>query len=326
MNLAIAGAGAWGTALGLVLHQNRHHITLWDADGPHLDRLRSTRRNERYLPGVELPADWTIEPDWGRAVPGQEAIVFALPSVAFRQVAARLDNPPALLVSVTKGIEHDSGATMCRILREYAPRGRIAALSGPSFAFEVARGMPTAIVAASTDAAVAHAVQELFHRPTFRVYTSPDPTGVELGGALKNIMAIAAGISDGLGFGDNSKAALVTRAIAEMRRLGVACGAQPETFSGLSGLGDLALTCFSRLSRNRELGERLGRGENLAAIMAAGHKLAEGHPTTRSAFRLARTRSVATPIIDEVYATLYEGKEVRQSLTDLLARESKAED
>jgi glycerol-3-phosphate dehydrogenase (NAD(P)+) len=326
LNLTVAGAGAWGTALALILHQNRHRVTLWDGDGAQLERLRTSRRNERYLPGVELPSEWLIESDWTRATTGREGIVFALPSVAFREVAARLGNSPALLVSVTKGIEYDTGETMCRILRDCAPASRIAALSGPSFALEVARNIPTAIVAASAETGVAHTVQELFHRPTFRVYTSTDLVGVELGGAIKNIMAIAAGISDGLGFGDNSKAALVTRAIAEMRRLGIACGAHPETFSGLSGLGDLTLTCFSRLSRNRELGERLGRGEKLAAIMAAEHKLAEGYPTARAAYRLARKQSVSTPIIDEVYAMLYEGKEVRRSLTDLLSRESKAED
>ncbi len=322
----MAGAGAWGTALALVLHHNRHRLTLWDGDGAHLDRLRQTRRNQRYLPGLDLPADWTIESDWSQAVQGRDCVVFAIPSVAFREVAGRLENKTALLVSVTKGIEYDTGKTMCRILREHAPDNPIAALSGPSFAFEVAQDIPTAIVAASDDAATAQRAQVLFHRATFRVYTSTDVVGVELGGAIKNIMAIGAGVCDGLGFGDNSKAALVTRAIAEMRRLGTACGAQPETFSGLSGLGDLTLTCFSRLSRNRELGERLGRGEQIEAIMAAEHKLAEGYPTARSAYRLARKLDISTPIIDEVYAMLYESKNVRQAVMDLLARESKAED
>lgn len=326
MNVTMAGAGAWGTALALVLHHNKHCLTLWDGDRAHLERLRQTRRNAHYLPDVALPEAWAMEADWDRAVAACECIVFAVPSVAFRQVAGRLDHPRALLVSVTKGIEYDTGITMCRILRECAPANRIAALSGPSFALEVARGIPTAIVAAGDDAATAQAVQELFHRPAFRVYTSTDVLGVELGGAVKNIMAIAAGVSDGLGFGDNSKAALVTRAIAEMRRLGTACGAQPETFAGLSGLGDLTLTCFSRQSRNRDLGERLGRGEKIEAIMAADHKLAEGHPTARSAYRLARKLKVSTPIIDEVHAMLYDGKNVRQAVMDLLARESKAED
>jgi glycerol-3-phosphate dehydrogenase (NAD(P)+) len=199
-------------------------------------------------------------------------------------------------------------------------------LSGPSLALEVARKIPTAIVAASADAVVAQTVQTLFHSPAFRVYTSGDLAGVELGGALKNVAAIGAGVGDGLGFGDNSKAALITRAIVEIRRLGVKCGAQPDTFAGLSGLGDLTVTCFSKLSRNRTLGERLGRGEKLADILASSVTVAEGYPTARSAWQLARKHNVSTPIIDEVYRLLYEGKNVAQALMDLTGRESKAED
>jgi len=190
----------------------------------------------------------------------------------------------------------------------------------------VARGIPTAIVAASEDAQTARVVQQLFHRPAFRVYTSNDLLGVELGGALKNVIAIAAGVCDGLGFGDNSKAALITRAIAEIRRLGVACGAQAETFTGLSGLGDLTVTCFSRLSRNRGFGERLGRGEKLADVLAGMVAVAEGHPTARSAYELAQKHNVTTPIIDEVYQMLYEGKDVARGVRDLMSRDSKAED
>ena len=215
---------------------------------------------------------------------------------------------------------------MCGILRQNAPEARVAALSGPTLALEVARGIPTAIVAASTDIQTAPKVQDLFHRPAFRVYTSTDLLGVELGGALKNVIAIAAGVSDGLGFGDNSKAALVTRAIVEIRRLGVACGAEGETFSGLSGLGDLTVTCFSRLSRNRGFGERLGRGEKIADILANMVNVVEGYPTARSAWQLAHKLNVSTPIIDEVYAMLYEGKNVALALRDLTGRESKAED
>jgi glycerol-3-phosphate dehydrogenase (NAD(P)+) len=214
---------------------------------------------------------------------------------------------------------------MSGILRQTAPGARIAALSGPTLALEVARNVPTAAVTASDDLAVAQTVQGLFHRPTFRVYTGTDLLGVELGGALKNVIAIAAGVCDGLGFGDNSKAALITRAIVEIRRLGVACGAQTETFAGLSGLGDLVVTCCSRLSRNRSLGERLGRGERLADILANTVTVAEGYPTARAAWRLSRQHGVSTPIIDEVYAMLYEGKDVRAALRDLTGRESKAE-
>ncbi|HEX5399612.1 MAG TPA: NAD(P)H-dependent glycerol-3-phosphate dehydrogenase, partial [Verrucomicrobiae bacterium] len=213
-----------------------------------------------------------------------------------------------------------------RILREYAPAERVAVLSGPSFAREVALGIPTAVVCASESDATAKSVQGLFHRPEFRIYRSTDVLGVEYGGALKNVIAIGAGVSDGLGYGDNTKAGLVTRALSEMRRLGVACGAHAESFSGLSGLGDLMLTCFSKQSRNRDLGERLGRGETMVAIQASHPKLAEGYPTTRSAHRLAREKEVSTPIIDEVHAMLYEGKEPKQAVRDLISRAFKAED
>ena len=325
MNVTILGAGAWGTALGKILHDGGHAVTLWDIDAPTLEAVRSGR-NERYLPGVDLPRDWQVEADWDRATTGRECLVFAVPSKAFRAVAARLRGAPPILVSVTKGIEYDTGLTMCRVLKEQAPNNGIAALSGPTFAYEVAKGIPTAIVCASENEAVSRQVQQLFHRPAFRVYRSTDLVGVELGGALKNIIAIGAGVCDGLGYGDNSKAALVTRALAEMRRFGVACGAQAETFGGLSGLGDLTLTCFSHLSRNRALGERIGRGETMEAIMASAPKLAEGYPTARSAYRLARQLNVTTPIIDEVHAMLYEGKNVRQAVQDLLNRALKAED
>lgn len=325
MNVTILGAGAWGSVLGKVLHEGGHAVTLWDIDPPTLEAVRAGR-NERYLPGVELPRGWQVESDWNRAIAGRECLVFAVPSKVFRQVAARLQGAPALLVSVTKGIEYDTGLTMCQILKEAAPKNGVAALSGPSFALEVARGIPTAIVCGSDTEAVSRQVQQVFHRPALRVYRSTDVLGVELGGALKNIIAIGAGVCDGLGYGDNSKAALVTRALAEMRRFGVACGAQPETFAGLSGLGDLTVTCFSKLSRNRALGERLGRGETMEAIMASAPKLAEGYPTARSAYRLARKLDVVTPIIDEVHAMLYEGKNVRRAVQDLLNRALKAED
>jgi glycerol-3-phosphate dehydrogenase (NAD(P)+) len=309
-----------------VLSANGHAVTLWARNPGALEEIVCTRRNERSLPGVELPGGWRGEPNLARAVSGQDCVVMAIASQGFREVTAQLRDSESILVSVTKGIEFDSGKTMCGVLRECAPRARVAALSGPTFADEVARGMPTAIVAASTDADVSHAVQKLFHQPRFRVYRTGDVLGVELGGALKNIIAIAAGVCDGLGFGDNSKAALITRGIAEIRRLGVACGAQAETFAGLSGLGDLMVTCFSRLSRNRAFGERVGRGETIDSLIVPGAKLVEGVPTCRSAHRLAHQHDVDTPIIDEVFAMLYEGKDVRAAVTDLLNRDTKAED
>jgi glycerol-3-phosphate dehydrogenase (NAD(P)+) len=273
-----------------------------------------------------LPADWRVEADLAIAVKGAEVIVAAVPSKAFRSVTQKLSDFNGVVVSVTKGIEHESGLTMCGVLSQTMPRARNATLSGPSFALEVARGMPTAIVAASPDAATANIAQQLFHRPAFRVYTSADLTGVELGGALKNVIAIAAGVCDGLGFGDNSKAALITRAMAEVRRLGVACGAQAETFAGLSGLGDLTVTCFSKQSRNRAFGERLGKGEKLVTVLGGMVAVAEGYPTSRSAYQLSRKQRATTPVIDEVYHMLYQGKNVAQGVRDLLMRDTKAED
>lgn len=325
MRVAVLGAGAWGTALALVLHHRLHDLVIWGHDAEHLEDLRREGGNDRYLPGIELPKDWEYQPDMALAINGCDAVVVAIPSKAVRTATLALQSYPGLIISVTKGIEYDTGLTMCGVLEANAPRGRVAALSGPTLALEVARGIPSAIVAASPDPDVARTVQQMFHSPTFRVYTTPDRLGVEFGGALKNVVALAAGVGDGLGFGDNSKAALLTRGIVEIRRLGTACGAAAETFAGLSGLGDLTVTCFSKLSRNRTLGERLGRGERLEEILAKSVTVAEGYPTARSAFRLAREKGVYTPIIDETHAVLYEGKNVARALQDLVSRESKAE-
>src|SRR5881394_179805 len=317
MKVTVLGVGAWGTALGKLLHEGEHNVTLWGHNPHHLDQIRRTGRNEPYLPDTALPRDWRLETDPTKAVHDGECVVVAVPSKAFREVTRWLAKYTGIVVSVTKGIEHGTGLTMCGILRETAPRACLAAMSGPTLALEVARGIPTAIVAASADIQTAPKVQQLFHRPAFRVYTSTDLLGVELGGALKNVIAIAAGVSDGLGFGDNSKAALITRANVEIRRLGEACGAEAGTFSGLSGLGDLTVTCFSRLSRNRGFGERVGRGEKPADIAASTLAVAEGYPTARSAYQLARKHDVTTPVIDEVYAMLYEDKDIAQAVRDL---------
>lgn len=325
MNIGVIGAGAWGAALAKLLHENGNAVTLWDHDAALRDSLRQGR-SERLLPGVELPRDWRVADELDRAAKGRECLVFALPSRAFRDVASRLTGSLAILVSVTKGIECETGKTMTQVLEECLPGNPVAALSGPSFAREVALGIPTSVVCACASDATARTVQGLFHRPEFRTYRTTDVLGVELGGALKNVMAIGAGVGDGLGYGDNSKAAMISRALAEMRRVGAACGAQPETFAGLSGLGDLMLTCFSQQSRNRQLGERLGRGETMEQIMASQPKLAEGYPTARSAHGLARRLNVNTPIMDEVYALLYEGKSPKDTVRDLLQRSLKAED
>jgi glycerol-3-phosphate dehydrogenase (NAD(P)+) len=325
MNVTILGAGAWGTALARLLQQGGHTVTLWGHIAEWLEEIRRTGRNERFLPGITLPAGVGLERDLPRAIARAECIVAAVPSEPFRAVTRGLAGYSDLIVSVTKGIEYETGLTMCGILAENAPRARLAALSGPTFAVEVARDIPTAIVAASGDPATASRVQQLFNRPAFRVYTSADLRGVELGGALKNVIAIAAGVSDGLGFGDNAKAALVTRAMVEISRLGVACGAQAQTFTGLSGLGDLMVTCFSRHSRNRAFGERVGRGEKPPAIAASTLAVAEGFPTARSAYQLARKHAIVTPVMDEVYAMLYAGKDPAHAVRDLMSRDLKAE-
>ena len=326
MKVAVLGAGSWGTALGLVLARNQHAVKLWTHRADQAEELRTRRANDRYLPGISLPKNWEIFTDLDGVVRDVEAVVAAIPSKAFREVMSQLPTLRVPVVSVTKGIEYDTGMTMTQVLKSCAPEAPRAALSGPTFAIEVAKGFPAAIVAASDSAAVAEQVQTLFHRPEFRVYTSTDLAGVELGGALKNVIAIAAGVGDGVGFGDNSKAALVTRALAEMRRLGMVCGAQAETFAGLSGLGDLTATCFSSQSRNRKFGERLGRGEKVEQVVATSTSVAEGYPTARSAYKLAKKMEVDAPIISEVYAFLYEGKNLKDSLRDLTTRSSKAED
>jgi len=325
MKITMLGAGAWGTALAKILQENGNAVTLWDKDGDLLQHVQRGK-NEKYLPGVVLPTDWKTQTDFKTAIGGAECVVLAVPSQAFREVSEKLKGHPGIFVSVTKGIEFETGDTMSRILREQAPADRVVALSGPSFAREVALGIPTTIVCACESDGTAKTVQGLFHRPEFRIYRSTDILGVEYGGALKNVIAIGAGVGDGLGYGDNTKAGLVSRALSEMRRLGVACGAKPETFNGLSGLGDLMLTCFSKQSRNRDLGERLGRGEMMEAIQASHPKLAEGYPTARSAHKLAKDKNVSTPIIDEVHAMLYEGKNPKQAVRDLISRAFKAED
>jgi len=326
MNVTVIGAGAWGTALANLLCQNDHAVTLWGRDAGHLAQLRETRQNPLYLPGIALSPKIRFEERPARAIQDTACVVIAVPSKFFREVTHLFSAFSGLAVSVTKGIEYETGLTMSGLIKTTMPKAAAAALSGPTLALEVACGIPAAIVAAHPQLETARMVQSLFGRPAFRVYTSQDVAGVELGGAIKNVVALAAGIGDGLGFGDNAKAGLITRGLAEMRRLGVARGACAETFSGLSGLGDLAVTCYSRLSRNRAFGERVGRGETVESILADTPSVAEGYPTARAAFQLARKLGIETPIIDEVQAMLYQGKEVRQAVQDLMSREPKPED
>lgn len=325
MKITILGTGAWGVALSLILARNGHEITLWSALKRQLDEIRATGRIESALPGAVIPREFRVEDNLSRAIEGAELILAAVASQYFRATVSQIGDFRGPIISVTKGIEFQSGLTMSGILEELLPQCLPVALSGPSLATEVARGVPTAVVAASHSQKSAQLAQDIFHSPTFRVYTSSDILGVELGGALKNIIAIGAGICDGMGFGSNSKAALLTRAIVEIRRLGVAMGAEADTFSGLSGLGDLMVTCFSTLSRNHSVGERLGKGEKLNEILASMSAVAEGVPTSASAHALSERFQVDTPIINEVYAILHEGKDIREALHALIDRSQKAE-
>src|SRR5581483_1965705 len=305
--IAVIGAGGWGTALAILLAKRNREITLWGYEAGHVEKLRATRRNALYLPGVELPPNISPTNNAG-ALADADLILFVPPSKAMRSVAKNFAREKiassAVLLSCTKGIEQGSGLRMSEVIEEFFPQNRVAVLSGPSHAEEVSRGMPTAVVLGCREEAIAQELQQVFSSGSFRAYTSDDVAGIELGGALKNVFAIAAGVSDGLGFGDNSKAALVTRSLAELMRLGVALGGRRETFQGLSGVGDLMVTCFSRHSRNRGVGERLGKGETLAQISASMAMVAEGVPTAKSALECARKHGVTAPIIEQVHAIL----------------------
>ena len=327
-HIGIVGAGGWGTALALVLGESGVPITLWGHDPREVAAIAEKRENVIYLPGVPLPASFQYTSELA-SLGTCDLLVLATPSKATREVSARLAagsvRDDAILLTCTKGVERGTGLRMSELVSAAFPRHSVAALSGPSHAEEVARRAPTAVVIGATDATVAQRLQRVFSTPTFRTYTNEDVAGVELGGALKNIFALAAGVSDGLGLGDNTKAALVTRALAEMTRLGTALGGKRETFQGLSGIGDLIVTCFSKHSRNRGVGERLGRGETLRAIEESMRMVAEGVPTTYSAQECARTHGIDTPIIDQMRALLDAEISPQEALAALLSREPREE-
>lgn len=327
-HIGIIGAGGWGTALALLLHENRLPITLWGHDPDDIARTAAAHENRIYLPGVPLPESFRWSGNL-EDLAGCDLLLFVTPSKATREVAARFStvNPraDAVLLTCTKGVERGSGKRMSEILAEQFPTHTVAALSGPSHAEEVARKAPTAVTIACADAASAQRLQRAFSTSFFRAYTNDDVAGVELGGALKNIFALAAGVGDGLGLGDNSKAALVTRALAEMIRLGTALGGRRDTFSGLSGVGDLMVTCFSQHSRNRRVGERLGKGERLADITSSMQMVAEGVPTTYSAYECARKLGVETPITDQIRGLLDGDIAPREVMANLLSREPRPE-
>ncbi len=327
--IAILGDGGWGTALALLLAENGHAVTVWGPFHEIIESIRLTGENKTYLPGVPLPPTIRWTSDRNEAVRDADVTILAIPSRYFRDVLCAfvpLTPRETRVVTVTKGFDEKTGGRMSEVAEELLNRTDMCALSGPTLAPEVARKMPTAAVLASADEHIASELQHVFSHPSFRVYTSCDIAGVELGGALKNVIAIAAGVSDGLGFGDNTRAALITRGLAEITRLGCALGAQRATFYGLSGMGDLIVTCTSRWSRNRGVGERLGKGEKLQDIVASMRQVAEGIWNCPIARDLARELNVEVPIIDEVYAILYENKPPRDAVSALLMRELKPEE
>ena len=328
MKVAVLGAGGWGTALALVLSANNHAVTLWAREKSTVATIRETATNPQYLPGVSIPSTLHVTHHADDIAPA-ELVVVAIPTQfirsAFVHYKFALDDK--IVVSVCKGIERGTLLRVSQILQDTAgiDMMRFADLTGPSHAEEVARALPTTVVAASYSEEIAKIVQKTFSRPTFRVYHSTDVIGAELGGAVKNVMAIAAGIVDGLGLGDNTKAALITRGLAEITRLGTAMGANPITFSGLSGLGDLIVTCASRHSRNRAVGEKIGRGMTLSEIIRGTQQVAEGISSTESVRELARKQGVEMPIVEKVYQVLFEGKPCHIAMQELMTREHKAE-
>ena len=331
MRVCVLGAGSWGTALAVVLAGKNYPTTLWAHRKELSDAINAERVNKRYLPAAELPASLRAESDIGAALRDAELVVEVVPSHALRGVVkeAKPHIPSgALICSATKGIENDSLELMSEILvHELGPdvERRLTYLSGPSFAKETALGQPTAVVIAGSDAKATETVQRAFATERFRTYTSDDVVGVELGGALKNVVAIAAGIVDGLGFGHNSRAALITRGLAEIGRLAVKKGANPMTLAGLSGMGDLVLTCTGELSRNRTVGFELGKGRTLKDILQNLGHVAEGVKTSKSAYDLGRKLGVEMPITVEVYRVLYEDKSPLQATVDLMTRDLKKE-
>lgn len=329
--IAVVGAGSWGTALADLLAAKGYPTVLWSYEPEVADGINREHHNPRYLPDVALDERLRATGELEEAVRGADIVVSVSPSHVVRAVmgqAAGFLDPGARVVSASKGIETGTLQTMDEVLGEVLPAeiaARAVYLSGPSFALEVAQRQPTAVTVASRSADAAADVQQLFQTPYFRVYTSPDVRGVELGGALKNVIAIAAGVVEGLGFGHNTRAALITRGLAEITRLGVALGADPLTFAGLAGMGDLILTCTGALSRNRTVGYELGRGRTLDDILGGMIMVAEGVRTTQSARELARRERIEMPIVEEIHAVLFGGRAPREAVENLMLREPKAE-
>ena len=325
--IAVIGAGAWGSALALLLLENGHAVTLWSSSERKARAFRESRRNES-LPGVVLPEELLVTSDLQEAVQSCDGIVLAVASVYTREIARRVAPHSAagqLIICASKGIEEQSLKTQTAQVEEELPLARVSCLSGPSHAEEVARKLPTTCVAGAHNTKIAEEVRELFMSPRFRVYTSTDMRGIELGGSIKNVIALAAGIADGLGYGDNTKAALITRGIAELTRLGIAMGAAAETFAGLSGIGDLIVTCASMHSRNRRAGILIGQGKSMEEAMQEVHQVVEGVYSARAALALSRRFHICMPIVEEVNHILFDGKEAERAVGDLMMRDPRDE-
>ncbi|TES91387.1 MAG: NAD(P)H-dependent glycerol-3-phosphate dehydrogenase [Candidatus Cloacimonadota bacterium] len=331
MSVAILGAGNWGTTLGLLLAEKGITVTLWEFFKEREEELKRDRENKRFLPGFPFPPNLGTTSSLAEAVSGKEMLVFVVPSHTLRSTAESLKDcvgGEPLIVSGMKGIEEGTLKRMSEVIEENLPerfQGKVVALLGPSIANEVVRKIPTAVVAANEDTRVCEKVQNIFSTSYFRVYTNNDIVGVELGGAVKNVVVIASGICDGMGLGANTKAALLTRGLAELKRFGLAMGAKEETFSGLSGIGDLITTAFSKHSRNRYVGEELGKGRNLDDILKGMVMVAEGVKTTHSVKQLSEKKNIDMPITSEVYNVLFKNKKPEQGVYDLMTRELRRE-
>ena len=328
MKIAVIGDGGWGTANAMLLADYGHEVTLWGAFPEYIEEMKKTRRNEKFLKGVTLPNNLNLTGDRAEAVSGAEVVVLAPPSKFFTNVVESfrgLITSDMLVVSITKGLCEKTNRRMTDLGEEILGTGPIVALAGPTHAEEVSRGIPTTIVAACPDAAKAKRVQEIWSGPLFRVYTSNDPVGVEIGGAVKNVLAIAVGCSDGMGFGDNTRAALITRGLVEMKRFVLAYGGKEETLNGLAGIGDLIVTCTSQHSRNHSVGERLGKGEKIADILGSMQMVAEGVWNAKVVHEIAKKLGVEMPICELVYALCYEGFNAKDAVAAMMGRELKSE-
>ncbi len=327
-NVGIMGAGSWGTALALLLHRNGHQVTVWSISEEEVDMLSEKREHVSKLPGVKIPEDMQFTTDVESTVKGKDFIVLAVPSPFTRSTAHSMSPYVAdgqIIVDVAKGIEEDTLMTLSQQIEQEIPQADVAVLSGPSHAEEVGRGLPTIVVIGAKKEETAEYLQEMFMNEVFRVYTSPDMLGMELGGSLKNVIALAAGIADGLGYGDNTKAALITRGIAEIARLGVKMGGAIESFTGLTGIGDLIVTCASVHSRNRKAGYLMGQGRSMQEAMDEVQMVVEGVYSAKAAVKLGKKYEVSLPIIDKVSEVLFEGKDPREAVNELMLRDSKAE-